>query len=65
MPRAATVALFQQIIARMQREEGCDAVVLGCTELPMILGAADVALPLFDTTTLHALAAVAFALAPA
>lgn len=45
--------------------QGAQGVVLGCTELPMILGAADVALPLFDTTTLHALAAVAFALAPA
>ena len=43
--------------------QGAQGVVLGCTELPMILGAADVALPLFDTTTLHALAAVAFALA--
>lgn len=45
--------------------QGAQGAVLGCTELPMILGATDAALPLFDTTTLHALAAVAFALAPA
>ena len=41
---------------------GALGIVLGCTELPMILRSKDVALPLFDTTTLHALAAVDFAL---
>ena len=41
---------------------GAAGIVLGCTELPMILRGDDVALPLFDTTTLHALAAVDFAL---
>jgi len=41
---------------------GAQGIVLGCTELPMILNNNDVALPLFDTTTLHALAAVDFAL---
>ena len=41
---------------------GARGIVLGCTELPMILKQNDVALPLFDTTTLHALAAVDFAL---
>ncbi len=42
----------------------CDAqgIVLGCTELPLILGSGDTGLPLFDTTLLHALAAVDFAL---
>ncbi len=41
---------------------GAAGIVLGCTELPMIINSNDVALPLFDTTTLHALAAVDFAL---
>jgi aspartate racemase len=41
---------------------GAQGIVLGCTELPMIIKNSDVALPLFDTTTLHALAAVDFAL---
>ena len=41
---------------------GAQGIVLGCTELPLILREADVALPLFDTTTLHAMAAVDFAL---
>ncbi|HEX5783684.1 MAG TPA: aspartate/glutamate racemase family protein, partial [Burkholderiaceae bacterium] len=42
--------------------QGAEGIILGCTELPLILGADDLALPLFDTTTLHALAAVDFAL---
>lgn len=44
--------------------QGAQGVVLGCTELPLILQASDVPVPLFDTTTLHALAAVDFALKP-
>ncbi|HBS31267.1 MAG TPA: aspartate/glutamate racemase [Parvularcula sp.] len=39
-----------------------DAVILGCTELPLILSQADCALPVFDTTALHAAAGVRFAL---
>ena len=58
MPRAATVALFQQIIARMQRENGCDAVVLGCTEIPLILSDANSPLPRLDSTRLLARAAL-------
>ena len=44
--------------------QGADSVLLGCTELTLSLAQADVAVPLFDTTALHALAAVDFALAP-
>ncbi len=55
---------LQAIVAR-QVARGADGVVLGCTELPLALQAADVTVPLFDTTTLHALAAVDFALAGA
>lgn len=58
MPRAATVALFQQFIARMQRENGCDAVVLGCTEIPLILSDANSPLPTLDSTRLLARAAL-------
>jgi aspartate racemase len=42
---------------------GAQGVVLGCTELPLIVRPADVPIPTFDTTTLHALAAVDFSLA--
>ena len=57
-------ARLQAIVAR-QVARGAEGVVLGCTELPLALQAADVAVPLFDTTTLHALAAVDFALSGA
>ncbi len=39
-----------------------DGVILGCTELPLILSQDDASLPVFDTTALHAAAGVAFAL---
>lgn len=42
---------------------GAEGVILGCTELPLILRATDLSLPLFDTTELHAMAAADFALA--
>lgn len=42
--------------------QGAEGIVLGCTELPLILRPQDLALPTFDTTRLHALAAVDFAL---
>jgi aspartate racemase len=43
------------------REEGADGVILGCTELSMILGEDDADLPVFDTTQIHARAASDFA----
>ena len=41
---------------------GAQGVILGCTEIGLLLGQHDVPLPLFDTAALHAQAAVAFAL---
>jgi aspartate racemase len=43
-------------------EEGAEGVVLGCTELELLLGPEDVDLPLFPTTRLHVDAAVGAAL---
>lgn len=51
-----------QMICADLAEQGAQGVILGCTELPLILRDEDLPLPLFDTTTLHALAAVDFAL---
>ncbi|MHB2167528.1 aspartate/glutamate racemase family protein [Alsobacter sp. R-9] len=45
------------------RTEGADGVILGCTELGMILSQSDCAEPVFDTTRLHVDAAVDLALA--
>jgi aspartate racemase len=57
---AAGVAGFQQVIGRL-REEGCDAVVLGCTEIPLIISDANSPLPTLDSTRLLARAALAWA----
>ena len=60
-----SVAAFQRIIARMQREEACDGVVLGCTEIPLIIDDSNSALPTLDSTRLLARAALTRAVAPA
>ncbi len=47
------------------RRAGAQGVILGCTEIFLLIGQADLAsFPVFDTTALHVDAAVAFALAP-
>lgn len=48
----------RKIIARLVQEEGVGGVILGCTELPLLLTADDATVSLYDTTRLHALAAV-------
>lgn len=50
-------------IVETAKANGCDGLILGCTELDLLLSAKDVDLPVFDTTALHASAAVDFALA--
>ncbi len=49
---------FQQVIGRMRREDGCDAVVLGCTEIPLIINDSNSPLPALDSTRLLARAAL-------
>jgi aspartate racemase len=51
------VAYFQQVMARM-KGEGCDAVVLGCTEIPLIMNDGNSPLPTLDSTRLLARAAL-------
>ena len=51
------VKYLQTVIARMKKE-GCDAVVLGCTELPLIMNDANSPLPTLDSTRLLARAAL-------
>lgn len=53
----AAVARFQQAIAAM-KDAGCDAVVLGCTEIPLIISDANSPLPTLDSTRLLARAAL-------
>ena len=53
--------VFRKIIGGLE-SRGAQGIVLGCTEIPLIVKQKDYALPLFDTTDLHARAAVALAL---
>jgi aspartate racemase len=51
------VTYFQQVIGGM-KEQGCDAVVLGCTEIPLIMNDSNSPLPTLDSTRLLARAAL-------
>jgi aspartate racemase len=55
--RPEAVAAFQAVIADLAAA-GCDAVVLGCTEIPLIISDANSALPTLDSTRLLARAAL-------
>jgi aspartate racemase len=52
---------YRQVIARLA-QQGAEAVVLGCTEISMLVSPTDVDVPLFDTMQLHALRTAAWAL---
>ena len=55
--RAAYLAIIEQA-----RLAGADSVILGCTEIGLLLDPSDLPLPGYDSTTIHADAAVRFAL---
>jgi len=55
--RADTIEFFQMVITDLQ-QSGCDAVVLGCTEIPLIINDGNSTLPTLDSTRLLAKAAV-------
>lgn len=52
---------YQKIINKLI-EQGAEGIVLGCTEIPLLIKQEDVKVPIFDTTMIHALAAVNFML---
>lgn len=53
-------ATFNSIFARLG-ERGCDAVVMGCTEIPILMDGVETALPTLDSTRLLARAALEYA----
>lgn len=57
----ATKRRYMDIIDALAKR-GAEGVILGCTEIPLIVKPEDVSIPVFDTTVLHATAAVDFAL---
>ncbi len=56
--RAAYRAVIEHLV-----EAGAEGIILGCTEIGLLIGEQDSPVPLFDTTRLHAAAAVTYALA--
>ncbi len=60
--RPESVTYFQLVIRRM-KDEACDGVVLGCTEIPLIIGNKNSPLPTLDSTRLLAWAALRRAVA--
>jgi len=59
---AETKQSFLMVIHKLA-QKGAQGVILGCTEIPLLIKPIDCSLPLFDTTYIHASAAVDFALA--
>ncbi len=53
---------YLEVIAHL-KEKGAGGVILGCTEIPLLVKQSDVKIPIFDTTAIHAEAAVDWALA--
>lgn len=49
--------IYKEIIKRLQNS-GAEGVILGCTEIPLLISQDDVDIPTFDTTTIHAEKAV-------
>ncbi|NMM63445.1 aspartate/glutamate racemase family protein [Clostridium sp. P21] len=52
---------YKKIIKNLELS-GAEGVILGCTEIPLLIKQEDVDIPVFDTTTIHAISAVEFAL---
>ena len=52
---------FKEIIRNLV-SNGAEGIILGCTEIPLLINQGDVEVPVFDTTTIHAESAVEYAL---
>jgi aspartate racemase len=53
--------IYKDIIAKLQ-QKGAEGIILGCTEIPLLIKQEDVSIPVFDTTAIHAVTAVELAL---
>ncbi|MBZ9695840.1 aspartate/glutamate racemase family protein [Mesorhizobium sp. CO1-1-7] len=58
----ASKAAYVAEANRLRRDEAADSLIMGCTEITMLIGQDDFDIPVFDTTRIHAGAAVEFAL---
>jgi len=55
------IQFYQKVIETL-KAQGAEGVILGCTEITLLIQPEDATLPVFDTTALHAAKAVALAL---
>ncbi len=51
--KESTLSEFQAILKKMQAEQGIEAVVLGCTELPLLLNPDNCPVPCLDSVEIH------------
>ena len=51
--KESTLQEFQQIIRKMQAEHGIEAIILGCTELPLLLNPDNCPVPCLDSVEIH------------
>jgi aspartate racemase len=61
MGNPSSKATYLDIVEKLARR-GAKAVILGCTEIGMLIHQTDTAVPLYDTTAIHAAKAVEWAL---
>lgn len=57
--KSASKEAYLSIISRL-KTQGAEGVILGCTEIPLLIASNDVDIPIFDTTNIHATAAFNF-----
>lgn len=55
--KQAYISIMNQLV-----KDGAGGIILGCTEIPLLINQHDVSVPVFDTTKIHSQAAVEFAL---
>lgn len=55
-------AVYLDEVAKLRSMQAADGLIMGCTEIAMLIGQDDFDIPVFDTTLIHAEAAIAFAL---
>jgi len=60
--KASSKEKYMAVIDRLEAD-GAEGVILGCTEIGLLVKDQDCSIPLFDTTVIHARAAVEYALA--
>jgi len=54
-----TKSQYLSIVQKLEAA-GAQGIIAGCTEIPLLIGPSDIALPYFDTTEIHCISAIDF-----